>query len=60
MPKPMLLKVTEVTQLLRLTRPKVYLLLELGILKGFRVGSDWRVRADSVDAVLAQELKAAA
>ena len=56
----LLLTVTEVSVLLRLKRSKVYLLIELGILKGVRIGSDWRVRADSVHAVLAQEMRKAA
>ena len=59
-PCTLLLTVTEVVQLLRLKRQKVYVLLELGMLTGFRVGSDWRVRADSVYQMMARGTQKAA
>ena len=46
---PLLLTVKEVTRLLRVQRPKVYELIKSGAIKGFKVGADWRIRADSVE-----------
>jgi excisionase family DNA binding protein len=47
--QPLLLTVRETSQLLRIHRPKVYDLLHEGIIQGFKVGSDWRVKRDSVE-----------
>lgn len=44
-----LLTVREVSQLLRVQRPKVYELIKDGAIDGFKVGADWRVRRDSVE-----------
>jgi excisionase family DNA binding protein len=44
-----LLTVREVSQLLRVQRPKVYELIKDGAIDGFKVGADWRIRRDSVE-----------
>lgn len=46
---PLLLTVREVSQLLRVQRPKVYELIKDGAIDGFKVGADWRIRRDSVE-----------
>jgi excisionase family DNA binding protein len=46
---PLLLTVKEVSKLLRIHRPKVYILIKSGGIDGFKVGSDWRIRRDSVE-----------
>lgn len=46
---PVLLTVKEVSEILRIHRPKVYILIRSGGIKGFKVGSDWRIRRDSVE-----------
>lgn len=46
---PVLLTVREVSQLLRVQRPKVYELIKEGAIDGFKVGADWRIRRDSVE-----------
>jgi excisionase family DNA binding protein len=45
----MVLTVMETSELLRIHRPKVYDLLRDGTIEGFKVGSDWRIRRDSVE-----------
>ena len=47
--KPLLLTVKEVSILLRIHRPKVYDLIREGIVRGFKIGSDWRIQTDSVE-----------
>ena len=49
---PLLLTVREVTQLLRVQRPKVYELIRDGAIDGFKVGADWRIRRDSVEKLI--------
>ena len=49
---PLLLTVREVGDLLRVQRPKVYELIKEGAIEGFKVGADWRVRRDSVEALI--------
>lgn len=49
MNSPILLTVREVGKLLRIHRPKVYLMIQEGIVKGFKVGSDWRITRESVE-----------
>jgi len=49
--KPQLLTVREVSQILRINRPKVYILIETNFISGTKVGSDWRIRTDSVERV---------
>ena len=51
---PLLLTVREVTQLLRVQRPKVYELIRDGAIEGFKVGADWRIRRDSVERLIGQ------
>lgn len=46
---PLLLTVQEVSQLLRIHRPKVYDLIRAGVIDGFKLGSDWRVRRESIE-----------
>lgn len=46
---PMLLTVREVATLLRIHRPKVYDLIRDGTIEGFKLGSDWRVKRESVE-----------
>jgi excisionase family DNA binding protein len=45
----MLLTVREVASLLRIHRPKVYDLIRDGTIEGFKLGSDWRVKRESVE-----------
>ncbi len=49
---PLLLTVREVSDLLRVQRPKVYELIKDGAIDGFKVGADWRIRKDSVEALI--------
>ena len=49
---PLLLTVREVSMLLRVQRPKVYELIKDGAIDGFKVGADWRIRRDSVEALI--------
>ena len=51
-PKPLLLTVREVSKLLRIHRPKVYDLIRAGTIDGFKLGSDWRVRTESVEKLI--------
>jgi excisionase family DNA binding protein len=46
---PLLLTVKEVTQLLRVHRPKVYDLLRDGTIEGFKLGADWRIKRESIE-----------
>jgi excisionase family DNA binding protein len=46
---PLLLTVKETAQLLRIHRPKVYDLIRDRIIDGFKLGSDWRVKRESVE-----------
>ena len=50
--QPVLLTVKEVSQLLRIHRPKVYDLIRDGTIEGFKLGSDWRVKRDSIEKLL--------
>ena len=50
--KPILLTVKEVTTLLRVQRPKIYDLIRDGVLDGFKVGADWRIRTDSLEQLI--------
>jgi len=50
--RPILLTVMETASLLRIQRAKVYLLIESGCLKGVKIGSAWRIRTDSVEALI--------
>ena len=50
--QPLLLTVREVSQLLRVQRPKVYELIKDGAIDGFKVGADWRIRRDSVESLI--------
>lgn len=49
---PLLLTVREVALLLRINRPKVYYLIKDGVLRGFKLGSDWRVKTQSVEQMI--------
>ena len=48
---PLLLTVREVARLLRVHRPKVYELVREGTIDGFKLGSDWRIRRESVESI---------
>lgn len=48
----LLLTVREVSQLLRIHRPKVYDLIRDGTIEGFKLGSDWRVKRESVERLI--------
>ena len=50
--QPVLLTVKEVSQLLRIHRPKVYDLIRDGTIEGFKLGSDWRVKRESIEKLL--------
>jgi len=50
--QPLLLTVREVSILLRIQRPKVYDLIKAGTIQGFKIGSDWRIRKQSVEALI--------
>jgi excisionase family DNA binding protein len=43
------LTVAEATKLLRIGRTKVYLLINDGTLKAFKLGSDWRISRSSLE-----------
>ena len=50
--KPLLLTVKEVSELLRIHRPKVYDLIKGGIIQGFKLGADWRIKTDSIERLI--------
>ncbi len=50
--RPILLTVKEVATLLRIHRPKVYDLIREGTIRGFKIGSDWRVQTESVEKLI--------
>ena len=52
MAAPLLLTVKEVSLLLRIHRPKVYDLIKDGMIEGFKLGSDWRVKKESVEKII--------
>ena len=47
--KPVLLTVREVSDLLRIQRPKVYELIKGKIIDGLKIGADWRIKRESVE-----------
>lgn len=51
---PVLLTVKEVSNLLRIHRPKVYDLIREGTIEGFKLGSDWRVKRDSIEKLIGE------
>lgn len=54
MTEPLLLTVKEVSRLLRIHRPKVYDLIRDGTIEGFKLGSDWRVKRESVEKLIGE------
>lgn len=54
--EPILLKVQEVAKILRIQRPKVYLLINEKSLKGIKVGFDWRVTRRSVEKMIGEPI----
>lgn len=54
MTAPLLLTVKEVSLLLRIHRPKVYDLINDGMIEGFKLGSDWRVKRESVEKLIGE------
>jgi len=53
-PQPLLLTVKEVAKLLRIHRPKVYDLIKAGTIDGFKLGSDWRVKRESIEKLIGE------
>lgn len=51
---PILLTVREVAAVLRIHRPKVYDLIREGTIEGFKLGSDWRVKRESVEKLVGE------
>lgn len=51
---PVLLTVQEVSKLLRVHRPKVYELIRKGEIQGFKLGADWRIKRDSIEALVGE------
>lgn len=51
-PYPVLLTVKEVSTLLRIHRPKVYDLIRDGTIEGFKLGSDWRIKRESIEKLI--------
>ena len=45
----LLFTVTETSQLLDLSRPKVYLLIQEKLLDAVKIGNDWRIRRSSLE-----------
>lgn len=45
---PLLVKVTEAAHILHLSRPKVYLLIELGAVTAIKLGAHYRIQRDSL------------
>ncbi len=54
LPQPLLLTVMEVAKLLRIHRPKVYDLIKAGTIDGFKLGSDWRVKRESIERLIGE------
>jgi excisionase family DNA binding protein len=52
MSQPVLLTVKEVSILLRIHRPKVYDLIRDNAIEGFKIGSDWRVKRESIEKLI--------
>ena len=50
--KHLLLTVKEVARLLRIHRPKVCDLIKEGSVEGFKLGADWRIKRESVEALV--------
>ena len=50
--RPLILTVREVSQLLRIHRPKVYDLIHEKVIEGFKLGSDWRIKRSSVEKLI--------
>jgi excisionase family DNA binding protein len=55
--KPILLTTIETTRLLKTNRARVYDLIAKEVIHGFRVGADWRIRTDSVEAYLGRSVE---
>jgi len=51
--RPILYTITDVCRLLRLSRPTVYRLINSGQLASFKIGSNRRVPASSIDSYVA-------
>ena len=50
----LVLTVSEVAALLSLERAKVYLFIQENLLEAFKLGSEWRIRTESVRNLLSQ------
>lgn len=49
---PLVYTVREVSELLRIHRPKVYDLIRDGVIDAFKLGADWRIRKESIEALV--------
>ena len=54
--EPLLLKVQEVAKILRIQRPKVYILIKEECLQGIKIGYDWRVTKKSVEKMIGEAI----
>ncbi len=52
--KHILLTVREVSDLLRIKRPKVYDLIRDRTISGFKIGADWRVTRESIEKLVGE------
>lgn len=48
-PPQVVLTVREAATILRIRRSKVYELIKTGLIEGFKVGADWRIKRDSLE-----------
>ena len=55
---PRLLTVSEVAEALRLSRKTLYRHLERGLIRGQKVGGEWRIPASELDRILREGLRA--
>ncbi|HMO02813.1 MAG TPA: helix-turn-helix domain-containing protein [Oligoflexia bacterium] len=53
-----LLNVKECADILRIRRAKVYDLIALGSIKGFKIGSDFRIHRSSVESLIGAKIPA--
>lgn len=52
--KPLLSTVREAAHILRIKRSKVYILISTGAVKASKIGADWRIRTDSLEALVGE------
>ena len=54
---PIVVKVREACEILGLTRPEIYYLIEQKILEATKIGSDWRITVSSIQKQLHQSIE---